>query len=42
MYRGDMTQRLIKGMCTRKEARELVEEGIGVVPLPESAGKTLN
>lgn len=41
MYRGAMPQRLIKGMCTRKEARELVEEGIGVVPLPESAGKTL-
>mgnify|MGYP001119737375 CR=1 FL=1 len=30
MYRGAMPQRLIKGMCTRKEARELVEEGIGV------------
>lgn len=42
MYRGALPQRLIKGMCTRKEARELVEEGIGVVPLPESAGKTLN
>ncbi len=40
--RGDVPQRSIRGTCTRGEARELLEEGIPVLPIPESTGKTLN
>lgn len=40
--RGRARARPIKGQCTRQEALELLDEGITVLPVPESAGKTLN
>lgn len=42
MQRGEAPRRLIKGRCTVKQAEELIEEGISVLPVPESSGKTLN
>lgn len=39
---GDARQRPIKGLCTRADARELWQEGIAALPVPESSGKTLN
>lgn len=39
---GRAPVRSIRGRCTSREAMELVEEGIAVLPVPESAGKTLN
>lgn len=42
MLRGETPRRLVKGQCTEEEARELLEEGIGLLPVPESSGKTLN
>lgn len=39
---GRAPVRSIRGRCTSREAVELVEEGIAVLPIPESAGKTLN
>ena len=35
-------RRLVKGKCTLREAEKLLEEGIEVLPVPESSGKTLN
>ena len=40
--RGDAPERAIRGTCTRVQAEELLEEGIPVLPVPESVGKTLN
>jgi hypothetical protein len=40
--RGDAPERAIRGTCTRAQAEELLEEGIPVLPVPESVGKTLN
>lgn len=40
--RGDAPERAIRGTCTRAQAEELLEEGIPVLPVPESTGKTLN
>lgn len=42
MAAGLSAARTIKGLCTLKEAQELQEEGITVLPVPESAGKTIN
>lgn len=39
---GISENRTIKGQCTPEEARELLEEGIAVLPVPESSGKTIN
>ena len=39
---GRAPERNIRGRCTAREALELVEEGISVLPIPESTGKTLN
>ena len=40
MHYGETEDRAIRGQTSTKEALELLEEGIGVVPLalPESAG----
>ncbi len=40
--RGKAPQRNIKGLCTSAQAVELLEEGIVVLPVPESSGKTIN
>lgn len=42
MKRGESKRRLVKGKCTLREAKKLLEEGIEVLPVPESSGKTLN
>ena len=42
MKRGESKRRLVKGKCTLREAEKLLEEGIEVLPVPESSGKTLN
>lgn len=42
MKNGLAPRRLIKGQCSVKEAEKLIEEGISVLPVPESSGKTLN
>ncbi len=42
IHAGRAPERNIRGLCTAREAVELVEEGITVLPIPESAGKTLN
>lgn len=39
---GLSQKRAIKGLCTLKEAQELLDEGITVLPVPESSGKTIN
>jgi hypothetical protein len=43
MHEGEAVERGIRGQATPEEARELLEEGIPVLPLvlPESAKKTL-
>lgn len=35
-------RRVIKGRCSSEQAEELWEEGIAVLPVPESSGKTIN
>ena len=40
--RGESKRRLVKGKCSLRQAQELIEEGIEVLPVPESSGKTLN
>ena len=42
MAAGLSEKRIIKGVCTLQEARELLDEGITVLPVPESSGKTIN
>lgn len=42
MQSGQAQRRLIKGKCTIGEARQLRQEGIDVLPVSESSGKTLN
>ena len=42
MHEGRVKRRTIKGLCSNKEAEELHREGIAVLPVPESSGKTLN
>ncbi|MCF0253225.1 MAG: DUF1178 family protein [Duodenibacillus sp.] len=42
MHRGRKPHRLVRGRCSLGQAEELAEEGIAVLPVPESAGKTLN
>lgn len=42
MAAGLSEVRTIKGQCTVKEALQLQEEGITVLPVPESSGKTIN
>ena len=42
MKRGESKRRLVKGKCSLRQAQELIEEGIEVLPVPESSGKTLN
>ena len=42
MKRGASKRRLVKGKCSLRQAQELIEEGIEVLPVPESSGKTLN
>lgn len=42
MKRGESPRRLVKGKCSLQQAEELREEGIDVLPIPESSGKTLN
>lgn len=42
MKRGESRRRLVKGTCSLQQARQLREEGIDVLPVPESSGKTLN
>lgn len=40
--RGTAPQRMIRGTCSVREAEKLVDEGISVVPVPETVGKTIN
>ena len=42
IHAGLAPERNIRGLCTPGEAEKLREEGINVLPVPESAGKTLN
>lgn len=42
MARGDAPKRMIRGSCTVDEARALIKDGVSVLPIPESTGKTLN
>lgn len=42
IHSGHAKQRLIRGTCSKATALELVEEGIGLLPVPESVGKILN
>lgn len=42
IQRGQAPARAVKGTCSSQQARELLEEGITVLPVPESSGKTLN
>lgn len=35
IHYGDSDPRAIRGVATREEVEELVEEGIGVVPIPD-------
>lgn len=42
MNQGLSPKRLVKGQCSIEEAEELRNEGINVLPVPESSGKTLN
>jgi len=39
---GTAPERAIRGQCTMREAENLLKEGIAVLPIPESTGKTLN
>ena len=42
MHEGQKPVRTVKGVCTEKDRRDLLDDGIVVLPVPESAGKTLN
>lgn len=42
MHEGSKPVRNVKGLCTEKDRKDLLKEGIVVLPIPESAGKTLN
>lgn len=42
MHEGTKPVRNVKGLCSEQERKELLDEGIVVLPIPESAGKTLN
>lgn len=42
MSQGLSPKRLVKGQCSIEEAEKLRKEGINVLPVPESSGKTLN
>ncbi len=41
MHYGDMEARSIRGQATPREAIELLQEGIEVLPLPASMKETL-
>lgn len=40
--RGNAPQRMIRGSCSLSEAEKLVEEGVNLLPIPETTGKTIN
>lgn len=42
MAHGKAPVRSIKGQCTPEQARELIKEGIVVLPVPESSNKTIH
>jgi hypothetical protein len=41
MHYGEVEERGIRGRTTTKQAMELLEEGIGVMPLPPSLNEPL-
>ena len=42
MHYGEIEERNIKGTATLKETKDLKEEGVDIIPLPDLSKKTLN
>ncbi len=42
VHQGRAPKRMIHGQCTVEDAKELLEEGIDVLPLPDGVGRPVN